>query len=616
MDIDDDMSGRTLRQRHAPSQNAAPNPSKRVAVAGVDRQQLDEAREDKAYHRDVAKDARNDRRMLTEKNALLQKALDEAKRIHAEKDAQIRGMDAQIHDMQLHIAQTTEQVESMEQQGSAMHAHLLENQKKMEEMYQQLQQQHALMQQQHAQMQQQHEHMNNIATNTAELQRAALNRENEVLQLRSEAQLARKKLQSVGAAIPKRRGRVTRALPKNTSNNLIELPLDPAPSSAVPSDSAPNHVLEHVAQANDVDVDVLTSMMSQLVTLIGGNNGRVIIPSQPKARPKVVAKKELAPATKDLKDHAHLMLRTAINKLFDTTNFYDFALRKSATEKEVNEYALAQDGVLNDETPSELPKVPAEFDFNDGYLGSMWNFAYMEHIVNSAVEEDAKGMNYVGKGEIRRAFLEMVLSEQLERIRGIWFKFQPKHLVKEGRMETKAEAMARGQFILDQQREESKKINGQHATFRRRSNTTSAVLYFKEQDGARDLPTWQRMAELLSVLGPAGMSEEEASSELLGGSKVNVFNVKICVWREPKIAEYMRMIDGQTARMEETHNGRSSTTRKRVNVNGTRNAPKELPHNLYNPKWLAAQSLAYKKSLNVSKEGFALFVAATERMGE
>ena len=152
--------------------------------------------------------------------------------------------------------------------------------------------------------------------------------------------------------------------------------------------------------------------------------------------------------------------------------------------------------------------------------------------------------------------------------------------------------------------------------YNRRVQTVEAVIYFKDADKASDLGAWKRMLEILVHLGPTGMSEEEESCVLVQGKRVKTFVIKLCVWREPQVVNYMRLVDAQTKRMEEIHGGVQSALRTHNLVNGKRPVPTGLPECLYDPVWLASQPQTVKKKLQVSTETFALFVAATDRMFE
>jgi hypothetical protein len=58
-----------------------------------------------------------------------------------------------------------------------------------------------------------------------------------------------------------------------------------------------------------------------------------------------------------------------------------------------------------------------------------------------------------------------------------------------------------------------------------------------------DLEAWQYFRKLLEYLSIDGMSSEEAAVRDIGGQKVTVFLIKLCVWRTEEITEYLKFID-------------------------------------------------------------------------
>jgi hypothetical protein len=73
-------------------------------------------------------------------------------------------------------------------------------------------------------------------------------------------------------------------------------------------------------------------------------------------------------------------------------------------------------------------------------------------------------------------------------------------------------------------------------------------------------------------------------------------------------------VDAQTALFKKDQTGHDPAARLRNGVPGSSDAPCGLPKSLYNNEWLKKATPAYLKQLQVSKEVFGLFVAATERM--
>src|ERR1700761_1621852 len=147
------------------------------------------------------------------------------------------------------------------------------------------------------------------------------------------------------------------------------------------------------------------------------------------------------------------MMRETTYAKFGVEQATDFIFHVSATEDEVDAFAEDDQATL----------TKWQFDFNANYMNSAWNAAQMERLVEEAVKEDNGKMRYVQKGLIKREYLEIVLAEQLARYRADWNQFQPKWDVDKGRMETKAEAVARGKVVLFLRRLSSRTINAQHS---------------------------------------------------------------------------------------------------------------------------------------------------------
>ncbi|KAJ7073083.1 hypothetical protein C8F01DRAFT_1076876 [Mycena amicta] len=437
---------------------------------------------------------------------------------------------------------------------------------------------------------------------------------------------------------PKCRGRLSTELLRNTNTRTTELPLDPTPipsqgpaetpnqgpaetpnqgpaatpnqgPAATPhaSDAAAAAVLESLAESMDVDVRTLMTLMSGLSKLVMGDGAGVVVsPRKTRAvKAKAAKKKQVQPQDKNMANAAHSMLRKATYTLFAVEQGSDFIFHASASPREVEAFA-------NDE--GTMPDTLAQRDFNPGYLDSAWNAVQKERIIDEVVRADKASLQLIDKGHIKREYLEYVLSEQLERIRGDWNQFQTKYNAEAGRMETKTEAYARAKFVLLQRRAASRRVNAQHAKFQRRVHTVEATIYLKEADGAKDLATWKRMLEILEYLGPSGMSEEEESYIMADGAKVMAYKIKLCVWREPSVADFMRMVDAQAKRIEDVHGGNKAAVRVWCEEPGHREPPPGLPRCLYNGKWLESKSTVYQQELRVSEKVFALFMTATQRM--
>ncbi|KAJ7610388.1 hypothetical protein FB45DRAFT_869496 [Roridomyces roridus] len=578
--------------------------AKRTVIGGPGRNAFDEVRENEKFYKEQHRDARAKNRAAAQDNENLRVLLTQAEIV-------IKDRQEEVHRLQVQIAECQAQMERMDYDETGLHAQIQHDQERLSNLLQQVNNAQRQAAEASAQAYQVQQAMQARDIELHQLRAQVHKQDDEVNHLRLQIQAAAR---AKAKATPiRRRGRVTNELfGKDPSAQLLPtLALNPAPlpaeSPAEPAVVPVNPLVERFAAKMEMDVVGLTELMGVLKLALQDDNVQVAVNT--KARPrkssaKADMKKACAPETKELVLHTHSLLRRVTFEKFKVELGSDFIFHSPATERQVEDFAEAENATLSH----------WQWDFNTGYLDSAWNAVQMERLINAAIKEDEKGMQYIRKGEIHREFLEFVLSEQLERYRGDWKLFQPRWLPDKDRAETKAEAVARGKVMVFMRRMNSKSINAQRRKFLVRRNTTEAVIAMKETEGASDLATWNRILELLDHLQSDGMSEEEEIPKTISGQKVKAFQILLCVWREPDIAKIMRLVDMQKQRFEDIHNGTKSAVRERSKDTGNRAAPKGLPRCLYDSNWFNSLSPKQVKELKVSKEVFALFVAATERM--
>ncbi|KAJ7092015.1 hypothetical protein B0H15DRAFT_799753 [Mycena belliarum] len=551
--------------------------AKRAAVSGPARQQLDIARENEQYLKALVTEAKHERRAAIHESDQLRAAL-----IHTE--AMIAARDVEAQRLQEEVAKTRERLAQMERDEMQLQGQFFADQEQLGKLFDQM-----------------HLAQKQIAESTDhayQLQRRIL---------RAQLKTASRK---VAPTPKKKKGRLSMELLKNTAAPTVQLPLDPAPMPSVNRPAAPpasnpaiDQLLKVAAQSSGIDLSDLTTAMNTLTMLAHNGSAEVVVGRRKSKRSD--QKANVKPPSKEIINMAHALLRNATYRLFGVEQAIDFILHESASEAAVAAFA-------NDEIV--MPETLAQWDFNAGYTESAWNEVQMERVVNAAIKADEEGLGLVRQGLLEREYLEIVLVEQLERIRLDWHKFQPKYIPDQKRMETKVEAIARAKFTILERRQKSRNINAQHRKYHSRQSTLEATIHVKHTDGSADLPAWERMLKILQRLGPSGMSEEEECHIVVDGAKVKTYKIKLCAWREPSIANFMRIIDAQTRRFEEIQGGTRATARVPSQEVSKRDAPTGLPECLYNSRWLASKPAAYLKELKVSKEAFALFVTATERM--
>ncbi|KAJ7776665.1 hypothetical protein B0H14DRAFT_3508247 [Mycena olivaceomarginata] len=276
-----------------------------------------------------------------------------------------------------------------------------------------------------------------------------------------------------------------------------------------------------------------------------------------KSKPKSKAKLAATPPSKALVNHINSALRRSTYNKFGVEQAADFHIYNPAEPAKV---AACEDGLAD----------PADdlfqWDFSPGYTKCRWNDLMIAKVVNAVLEADGED-GEIAEGGVERDFLEALMREKLGRLPG-------------------------------------------DDKFEDRVQTIIATIEIKTGDVA----TWRRLLEMVQHLGQQGMSSEEEDEVQVDDAKVLIYKVKVCIWREPRVVEYLRFVDAQTGLFKKHQRGPTPTSRIRYGAPGTSEALCGLLKSLYNGGWLKKASPAYLKELKVLKEVFGLFVAATDRM--
>jgi hypothetical protein len=140
------------------------------------------------------------------------------------------------------------------------------------------------------------------------------------------------------------------------------------------------------------------------------------------------------------------------------------------------------------------------------------------------------------------------------------------------------------------------------------------VIVIKTSENAVDLEAWQYFRELLEHLSVDGMSSEEDTVRDVGGQKVTVFLVKLCIWRAEEITEYLKFIDTE-AKNPIFRDNRGGRACPRIPVSTPSSlVPHGLPRNIYHRQWLADLESRCPDyvldELRVSEEAFELLKLA------
>ncbi|KAJ7123791.1 hypothetical protein C8R43DRAFT_958945 [Mycena crocata] len=594
MDVDNPNGDSNQKRRYQGT-----NPSKVRIAPGPDRESYDNAREMEAFHKDQAIAAKQKSHKLSLENQQLLEQLEAAENTKAEHIAFLNSMQQELNSKSQAIAE-------LQQHEGQMEAQFLGDQAKLQALYDQcntivpqLLESQKLLMQRNEDVERLHRLM---ASNKVQ-------KTDEAIKLRAYGYLQSKKTPQ--SAQPPRRGtRASLDPARNSGTRTIQIPLDPIPVTRAPgSELNPKHKAKLTATpafANllGTDVNMLSSLIGKLEQLLVSHDVTVKVGETKKPK-KRNEKKSQRPANKTLMNHIHSILRRATYDSFDVQQASDFQIYNPAEAAKV---AACESGRV--EPSDDL----FQWDFGPGYIQSRWNELMITKVVDAALEADGDDGD-IAKGGVEHDLLEALMVEKFERYRGAWKGFQPRFDENLGRMETVLEARARGTEAFEQHQLNVRTTSSKHRKFEDRVQTIVATIEIKETEGkTSDIETWKRLLEMVEHLGEQGMSSEEEDEVEVDNTKVIVYRVKLCVWREPRVVEYLRFVDAQTALFKQHQRGPNPASRLRSGAPGYSKAPCGLPKSLYNNEWLKKATPAYLRELKVSKQVFELFVAATERM--
>ncbi|KAJ7878717.1 hypothetical protein B0H13DRAFT_1892522 [Mycena leptocephala] len=353
--------------------------------------------------------------------------------------------------------------------------------------------------------------------------------------------------------------RLQREMADRTIENIVHIPLDPVPLPDPPASSS----------QSPQDAPWVKATVT-------------------KKWSKPVKEKPRKPESQEEVAYWNSALRKPIYQNFGVKNWSDFMNHVPVTPQE-----------------RKASIVPAEndwhMDFSEGYNSSHWNIALRKRIVAQAlkahVDDHFNELVPIADAD----WLDAQVKTKFQAMRGAWVRLLPKPKASGG-MEMQEEAAARTMVTMEAEHN------------KRKSN--SAKDRIKAQKGEEDLGTWERLLAIVQKLGTIGMSSEEEDEVELEGEPTKIYRVKICIWRNPDIVDYMRFIDVQRdLEAKQVGNpGPNKTRRKYSQDIGMSRAPTGLPRCIYNNDWLEELLPLEYEGLQVSKEAFEMFVATTSRM--
>ncbi|KAJ7022264.1 hypothetical protein C8F04DRAFT_1272811 [Mycena alexandri] len=585
----DDRDGGPKRRREESSR------MKVRVVGGPQREIYDQARDMEAYHKDQATAARQKNNQLAADNQQILAQLQAAEKVQVEHAARIKSLQEELLSKSGLIAE-------MQQHEGRLEAQFMVDQGKLQELFnrcntmvpQILEAQKLLAQRN---------------DDVERLNRLLLQKKDEALQLRAYNYLQGKKNRPQTKPPAHCGTRASLDPVHNSSTRTIEIPLDPVPVRRAPkgktnpepqSKLAPTPALANLL---GTDLDTLRGLIGKFEKLIVDDDATVTVEG---TTPKKRNGKKFKKLPQSLMNHIHATLRSVTYAKFAVDQATGFCVYNPAEEHKVA--ACEEDFV-------DPLDVLFQWDFSRGYAESRWNKLMIEKIVNAALESDGDD-GPIAMADVDPEYLEHLMKkEKLKRYHVGWKALQPRFNEQLGRMETKREAKARGTQAYEQHQLATRTNSSKHCKYEDRIQTIIATIDIKKDDGiSADIVTWERLLEMLELLGEQGMSSEEEDEIEVDNTKIIIFKVKLCVWREPRIVNYLRFVDAQTALYKKHKRGPITHSRVRTGDPGSSKVPRGLPMSLYNSTWLKKATPAYVKNLKISKEAFKLFVAAVDRM--
>ncbi|KAJ7845870.1 hypothetical protein B0H14DRAFT_2584510 [Mycena olivaceomarginata] len=516
MEDNDDSGGKRCYEEH--------EAAKVRMVPGPQHEEYDKAHNKQAFHKDQVLIAKQKSHKLTLENQQLLAQLEEAERTKAEHIAFLNSMNEEL-------ARKSEAITELQQHEGQMEAQFLGDQEKLQALYDQcntivpqlLESQKLLMQ---------------CNEDVERLNRLLVQKTDETIQIRAYSYLQSKKTPQ--RTPPPRRGTRASLDPvRNSGTRTIEIPLDPilvtqAPSGkSKPKSKAKLAATPAFADLLGTDVTTLSGLIGKLEQLLVGDDVTVDVKkATPKKRNKLKS-----PASKALVNRINSALRRTTYNKFGVEQAANFHIYNPAEPAKV---AACEDGLAD----------PADdlfqWDFNPGYTKCRWNDLMIAKVVDAVLEADGEDRE-IAEGGVEHDFLEALMREKLGRFQGAWKGFQPRFNEHLGRLETMREARDRGMQAAEQHQPACRSTTSKHRKFEDRVQTIIATIEIKTGEGnTGDVETWRRLLEMVQHLGQQGMSSEEEDE---------VQKVKVCIWREPRIVEYLRFMDAQTGLFKKHQRG-------------------------------------------------------------
>ncbi|KAJ6602949.1 hypothetical protein B0H10DRAFT_1958019 [Mycena sp. CBHHK59/15] len=602
LEFDSPMLDAPLVTPHGETQ-PDPNPNKRHAVSGPGRNQFENTKAAEDFHKEQAMLARQAVKTKQQEIVQLRVALNAAESEAWVRQQAVAELQNKCEQMAHHLQQNQAHETAIEDQlmqdqseiaawASASDPSVRPEHRSYTEMSKQLHDSQKLLTEQNSRMDRLQVAMTDQNYQVERLQRSLVERTDEAIHLRAQVHIG----STPRPRAARRRRQMNMTAVMDFPPTTLEIPLDPAPlpptSSATPSTGSSGGT-----SAGDPTIQTMMKMLSELKTQV--NSLTVKTKKSRRSAAKTVEK----PLSQSTINSCNAALRDIVKQKFDVAQATDFITHVPATNDETEACEAGEDP----------PENVWKWDFSNGFQHSRWNQAIIERLLDAALEFDTSRELET----VQRDWLRHQLGAQLKRYQENWKRRKPRFLTDGLTLEKQDQADARTVHYVTRRRLESKGGASRHRKFTTRQNTIAITIELKKDSGARDIETWKRLLELITYLGISGMSSEDEDTIESTGQMITIFKVKLCVWRAPEVVDYLGFVDAETKMLktQDPHRGGPRPgARFPTEVLGTSAPPKGLPECLYDSAWLKDQTRTFRQDLEISKEAFSLFVAATSRM--
>ncbi|KAJ6465654.1 hypothetical protein C8R47DRAFT_1079259 [Mycena vitilis] len=402
---------------------------------------------------------------------------------------------------------------------------------------------------------------------------------------------------------PTRNKRFTDKVIKTSSTRVPVVPLQPAASgSALPN--IPDELLNFDGQ-NDESVATMAAVVRQVLAEMGFKKGDVIRTRTKAKRPLADMAMAVRAQQSVMTDEHDTLFKRGLREVWRTTH-------GTATAEDFQTYVPVVRRLVEicDEGGQGPGVHDYTLDFSEGYMASLWNKKIVSKLADGFLAARAASVDGWGLPDVSRDYIVGELYGQLRRSQQEWALSRARVVPDQGRHETKAEVLRRNVEYKAKRQAKSNGRTAKQRKFDRRNRTIENVIELKLIKNSPDLPFWRLVHRILHLLDVSGMSSEEGAVRDVGGLVVNVYIVKMCVWRSSTVGDYLRIVDDAGKKMKTT----KGWNRIRNGTVGKSAARPGLPRNMYDAKWLEAQHPDYVEELEISKEVFEFMVAATSNI--